>query len=311
MNENFTLWLSSGETGPCQIRSKGFTYNLIRVKKNAVFDYLYAKRSYQNAGLTRGDFFEYVGIYYKRDGLLYDGQYDLRDICDEAAIAHGTAKALQERLQACVRRMVEAAVGNDRRNLKVSTLNSQQNLQRFECFLKYTAKENARAIYLNGDELSLVFRCHYEPERWSEESLLDYITDPDGYAEKEAVAYMTENQEDMLSEFLENDAVSAEYEALLSDRQNPIHRVKKIRNAVIAASPKTVNVTIFKDGVEFIFKTEADGLRRDCTSYYSSYAILAADRRKFERQFGRNAEYTPVEIRRITYGRAVLYEAAE
>ena len=37
--------------------------------------------------------------------------------------------------------------------------------------------------------------------------------------------------------------------------------------------------------------------------------MIAADRRRFFECFGRNAEYKPEEILRITYGRSILYEA--
>ena len=68
-------------------------------------------------------------------------------------------------------------------------------------------------------------------------------------------------------------------------------------------------VTIHKDGQDFTFKTEASVLRRDCTNTYGTWYIVAADRREFERRFGRSAEYAPGEIVRITYARKVLYEA--
>lgn len=56
-------------------------------------------------------------------------------------------------------------------------------------------------------------------------------------------------------------------------------------------------------------KTETGDLRRDCTGGYSHWHMIAADRRRFFECFGRNAEYRPEEILRITYGRSVLYEA--
>ena len=156
-----------------------------------------------------------------------------------------------------------------------------------------------------------VFTCSYEPDRWKEDSLLAYILDPEGYAEKEASAYMAENQENMLHNFLYNDAVMQEYRAILEDKENPVHTVKKIMDAMRATPAKTVNVTVLKEGVEFTFKTETATLRGDCTSYYSTWQIVAADRKKFEQTFGRSAEYRPGEILRITYARNVLYEAGK
>lgn len=79
--------------------------------------------------------------------------------------------------------------------------------------------------------------------------------------------------------------------------------------AVAFTGAKTVTVTIRKDGQDFTFKTEACVLRRDCTNTYGTWYIAAADRREFEKRFGRGAEYAPQEIMRITYGRKTLYEA--
>ena len=155
------------------------------------------------------------------------------------------------------------------------------------------------------------FQCFYEAENWTEDSLLSYILDPQGYAAKEATDYMEGNQEEKLFDFLCNDAELAEYQALVEDTDNPVHIVKKIMAAMNTTSAKTVNVTIYKDGEKFSFKTEAQELRRDCKDYYSTWNIVAADRRKFEQRFGRHAEYYPQEIIRITYARAVLYEAGK
>jgi len=39
------------------------------------------------------------------------------------------------------------------------------------------------------------------------------------------------------------------------------------------------------------------------------WSIVAADRREFERVFGRGAHYAPEDILRIEYARSVLYES--
>ena len=107
----------------------------------------------------------------------------------------------------------------------------------------------------------------------------------------------------------EHDALAVEYEKLEEDAENPAHIIRRIMEAVAFTDAKTVTVTIHKDGQDFTFKTEASVLRRDCTNTYGTWYIVAADRREFERRFGRSAEYAPGEIVRITYARKVLYEA--
>jgi len=315
----FADWLAEGrlsagtDGGDFTCKAGGYHITVIQVRKNDDFDYLYCQRQYNGAGIERGDKFDYVGIYCKRDGFLYDGQYDIRELADN----EGRSKeALREALKRAVREAVEAAVGNDRFNLRVSELATERERNGLADFQKYTAPGKARAAYLGGEYdtgggFAFTFRCHYDPEAWTEDSLLAYILDPARYTAAEAAAYIESRQEDMLSDFLQADMVAAAYSALLSNPLNPVHRVKRIMTAVRASSAKTVTVTICKDDIDFTFKTEAAEFRRDCPYYYHEWHIAAADRREYERLFGYGTHYGPEDILRIEYARSVLYEALE
>lgn len=309
MNEIFTEWLASGDGSACHLQAGSDWYIILRVEKNADFDYLFSECQYRETGLTRQCSFDFSGIYCKRDGLIYNGQYNLREVYGED-VENRSAEKLFELLQKEVRQLVERRIGNDRSNLRATEITGERDLRELEYYRKYSAAGGARNIYLLGEDISdITFRCHYEPERWTEESLLTYISDPDEYTERQAAAYMETAQEDMLLQFLENDALIAAYQALVEHPENPVHIVRKIMEAMNASSAKTVNVTIRKDGGEFTFKTEAAELRRDCTNHYNTWNIAAADRRAFEKRFGRSADYTPQEIVRITYAKNVLYQA--
>ena len=313
MNDTFTSWLASGDMGQCCFQEKGYGYIVIRVEKSPDFEYLFSQRRYDKEGMKRDSTFKYVGIYCRKDGLLYDVEHDLASIEDDPEpLQKRSAEALREQLKAAVREKVEAAIGNDRNSLQVTELTNSELLSRLDYVYKHSAREAARKHYLDtvGFEPP-VFCCNYGPGQWKEDSLLAYILDPEGYAQKEAAAYMAENQENMLYDFLYRDAVLKEYRAILADTENPVHLIKKISAVMAATSAKTVNVTIRKDGTEFTFKTEASSLRGDCGSHYNSYSLAAADRRKFAELFGRSADYTPEEILCITYARNVLYEAGK
>lgn len=60
--------------------------------------------------------------------------------------------------------------------------------------------------------------------------------------------------------------------------------------------------------MELTFKTSASSLTGHKDSY-STYDIPAADRREFERVFGRYASYTAEDITAVTYCRRTIYEA--
>ena len=304
-------WPSGTEPFECQ--ANGCHYILIRVRKNVNFDYLYIQRQYYNAGIKRGSDFKYAGIFCKRNGRIYDGQYDIESLfSDTEALKERAAEAMENALKAAVRKAIESAIGNDRSNLRITELAGTRYIERLAQFKEYSAGDHARKAYLSSNEdeaFEFRYVCGYIPDHWTEDSILAYILDPKEYVSAEAKAYIDRHQEDMLSDFLEGDMVAEAYMAIISNLSNPVHRVRRIMRAMADSSAKTVNVTIRKDGRDFTFKTEASQFRSDCNSYYSDWSIIAADRREFERVFGRGAHYRPEDILRIDYARSTIYQA--
>jgi hypothetical protein len=236
---------------------------------------------------------------------VYDRQHGIEELTEGGR----GAGQLMNRLETDVRGLVETAIGSDRENLTVKALADARKLESLDHFVNYGAATRARELFLQGGhDGAFPFRCGYSPEQWTEQSLLEYILDPAGYAAREAAAYIESHQEAMLYEFLTDDALAAEYAAIAGNPQHPAQRLKRIMDATCTTAAKTLRVTIRKDGVEFSFKTEASDLRRDCGRSYCTWHIQAADRREFERLFGRG-DYGPEDILRIECGRAVLYEA--
>jgi hypothetical protein len=284
---------------------------ILRVKKNDDFDYLYCLRQYRSVGIERGGNFEYAGIYYRKDGKLYDTQYDINSFSGIGSyeIEGNSKEALRELLKLNVRKMVEATISS-REKLNITALSDERNLKELEYYQKYSAYNKAHEAYLSGnhsDTYNYSFKCNYVPKEWSEESLLDYILDPEQYTVAEVAAYVESQQEYMLLCFLQGDMLASEYRKIIENPSDPVHSVKRIMQALNASPAKTVVVTIRKDDIDFTFKAEADQYRRDCMTDYNNWHIVASDRREFERIFGRNARYTPVDIVKIMYSRAVLY----
>ena len=307
----FKLWLAVNDGSVYETIADNYHVMVFKVKKSADFDYIYVQRLYNCKNIERGGKFEYSGIYNKRDNLLYDSD-DLWGLVEP----HDRNKnGLKQALKQSVCDMVEAAINNDRGNLTITELTDERELRDLEYAQKYDAANKARAAYLSGeyDEngYDFKFKCQYSPAEWTEDSLLDYIRDPHKYAAAETKAYIKNNQESMLANFLKADLIAAEYAKILDNPQNPVHCVKRIISAVKDSSAKTVTVTIRKGDIDFTFKAEAKEFHRDCVNSYSTYNIAAADRREFERIFGRNANYTPDEIVKIEHARKVLYQAEE
>ena len=108
MNDLFSNWLASGDAGPCCFQEKGYHYILIRVEKNADFEYLFCLRQYNKDGLVRDSTFKYAGIYCRKDGLLYDIQYSLSDIVESLeGIEERSPEILREKLKKAVWEKVE------------------------------------------------------------------------------------------------------------------------------------------------------------------------------------------------------------
>jgi len=302
-------WLS--DTGPYEYKMNGYHYTLIRVRKNADFDYLYTQQRYYNSnsdknfGIERREKFEYAGIYCRRDGLVYDGSNALESLFDdpEARTMH-KANNLRNQLKFAVCKTVEAAIGNDRNNLRITEVSTKQEIEKLERYRSYGVVGEARKAYLSSDDdsesLVLTFQCDYQPEQWTEDSLLAYILDPNSYVRAEVKAYIDSHQEHMLSNFFANDMFMAAYKKIVDNPSNPVHYVKRIMRAMSVSSAKTITVTIRKADTEFTFKTEAREFRSDCTSSYGNWNIVAADRKEFERIFGRD-HYRPEDIIRIEY----------
>ena len=119
----FISWLSEPDGGAFECGVGGYHTTVIRVRKTEDFDYLYCQRQYRGTSIERGDKFEYAGIYCKRDGRVYDGQYDIRELLEGDA---RSKEALREVLKQAVREAVESAIANDRRNLRVSALTTER-----------------------------------------------------------------------------------------------------------------------------------------------------------------------------------------
>lgn len=305
MNDTFTNWLYSGDTNPCYLNRRMDTLIIIRLEKNKNFDYLFCQENYNYSGISDNPF-QYVGIYCKQNISLYDIQRKLKDIVGNfESMEDKSKKSLLEQLKETFRHKVEDFINNDRNNLQITELKNSELLERLK-ETEVDARKSACKFYF--DDRSIIYRCFYIKHDWEEDSLLEYILDPDNYAQKEAETYISKHQEDILYSLLCNDMIRKEYETILKDTKNPVHIIKKIRDAMNNTSAKTVNITILKNDIEFTFKAEVNYLRGFPEDSYKPYNLISKDRKRFEQIFGILKGYKPQEILRITYGKKVLYE---
>lgn len=138
--------------------------------------------------------------------------------------------------------------------------------------------------------------------------LLDYLQDRKGFADRTAAEYITLHKAEIMSVVTYANTVRERYAAILSDTDNPIHKMKQISDAVKSSGANTVRVTIEKNGTEVSIRTPAQNL----IGYHRVYEncdISSADRRALMEAFGNASGYTVNDIRCITNGRNTIYEA--
>lgn len=280
----------------------------IKIPRCEDFDYLYGQNHYYKTNsLIRQNNLSYLGMYCHLDGLIYDSNGFFYKSIPQLE-AKKEISVMQCEAENSVREKVEKWLDNDRTRLEVKELSTEKAITALDYYKKHYAANNARKLFMNGADNSVVpFCCEYTLKIWDEDDLLDYIRDPNSYIDAAAQKYINEHQENMLLQILKNDNVSSQLQRLLDDSENVVHRIRAISDAVRKSNAKTVNVTINKDDTEFTFKIEAKQLVGD-HNFYGTWCIPAADRRQFENLFGRSADVLPEDIIKITYNRSVLYE---
>lgn len=306
--EKLMGWLENG-TEPLSVDTGNYATLLIQLPKSENISYIYSQSQYKGSGSYVREQFNYCCLYDRKNNLLCGGSYPLTHLFELGRDDYVTEGALRERLQEAVRSMVENAVDNDRTNLTVQEVTDFNLKRSLDYYLEHGVKEAAiRHLFADGAFLNSGYQCHYEPDNWTEDSLLEYLHDSEGYAQTRANEYIQSHQEQILSALIENEALRTAFDELMQDAGSPVHRMKKITDALNLCDAKTVRVTIMKDGEEFSFKTEASSLKGH-HNYYSTYSMTAPDRREFESRFGRSANYHAEDIVKITYGKKDIYTA--
>ncbi len=309
IREDFQRWLDCG-VGPLTISQRGTAAVILNsLPKTEEIDYLYCAAA-ESGGVTWDNDLSFFGVYNHRNGSLYMTLDSLHTsaVKDMVAPVEADAMTMGEIITAAVNQQVEETIANDRRNLPVTELTSTMALHDLKEYQICGAKEDAVDLFFSGKEPDGQFHSGFALKGSQEAAFIAYITDPDLFIHDEAEMYLKVHGEKLLLKFLKNDALLAEYQTLMQDTHDPIHRIKEIRDAVIGWKAKAVCVTIRKDGQELTFRTGSTDLRNRFGSYGSS-SIRAEDRQEFERLFGRRANYCAEDITKITYGRNTIYEA--
>lgn len=287
---------------------------LFKIPLNDDFTFIYYKRISKDESFGLNKDLKNVGLYYKQDGCIYNPDYYIKSMCEEMPIFKSKSQKsdFDEKLTAAVREYVEKVIDNNVNNLSTREISDEWKLRQVAQFIEYTAKNQARALFLSDTEAEdISYECHCSIIGITDSEYIQFITDKESLIVLKAEEYIKENQEDILAQFYENAALKNELLKIYDDSENDLYRIKAIKEAVEKSCAKTVNVTINKDNKDFTFKYEADQLCRDPNGYYFNWGMKSSDEKDFEYFFGRDARFYPKDITQITYCRNVIYDSSE
>lgn len=294
-------WLSNENQMMCIVELYNSKYGFIKIPLAKGYDILYVCKRMNGDCVSLYEELEYQGFYEKDTGLLYNVQYELRNFIREELYEERSSSNLKNNFECEVRELVETIVGEFEDTIKLD-----ESTKKIQDDCKYSSESQARAIYLKGRDADLTYRCPYEAVRFEYE-MLEYVKDKEKFVRETAEKYCEECKETIVKDIVLNLMTKAILETLQTGADKHLSTMRDI----IASVPpecRMVNVTTVIDGKEFKFKYEASVLRADCRAYYHTWDIPAKERTEFENIYGRNANFKPEDITRITYSRNTLYE---
>lgn len=312
-HRNFQRWLNCGSYPITFLdRDNNPVCPLIQLEKSKEVTYLYHAILRDNS-ITWDYAPQFIGAYQRMNGSLYltRGFLASRE-CVRAELAHTEAKndlIVKDEIIARVNQYTADAIGGSRKNLSVTEITGEYASRELAEYLEYAAASEAERLLFEGQKPNSQFHPGYTLKELTESTFLAYIQNPEQFIQRKAERYIKDYQEEFLLQFLKKDALLAEYQALVQDTSNPLHRMKAITEAVRDSGAKNVTVTIRRNEQELTFKMEAGHLM-GIRNFYSADHIDAADRKEFIRKFGHFSVIQPEEITKITYGKKTIYEAA-
>lgn len=284
-------------------------YTFFKVPQQENVDYIFGQENYYTPHVGWRDKFEFCGIYSRQNQLFRLADHPLKDIVDGLTPEECMdTEDLLRQVNAQINAQVERIIANDRGNLPVQTLTSGSLKKGLLDYREGSARTDAIQRFIAGSGSNIQFQSWYGTDHWTESAIASYLDNPAKFVQGQAEDYIEKSGEELLLQFLQNDALVEEIRKIEADADNPVHRMRAITEALDQCGAKSVNVTVQIADTELSFKASTTSLKGYRTSY-STWDIPAADRRLFYDVFGRSAQYDATDIIKITSGRKTIYEA--
>lgn len=294
-------WLESDTNKICIVKRYERKYGYIKIPLKEGYDIIYLSKSIEQDYLPLQEGLSYQGFYEKTKRKLYDAQYELASMLSDEYYCNQSYSSMKSQFEAEVKEKVEEIVSAFESNIKLN-----KETEKFQERYRESAKRQARGIYLKNGKTDFKYECPYEVQSF-ENIMLEYVSTREKLVKETAEIYCRDKHESIVGDILLNLMTKEIIEELETGKDEHLVCMKKIMNAV-PSECRMVNVTTIIDGKEMTFKYDAGQLRSDCGSHYYTWHIPAKERNEFENLYGRHADFAPLSIEKITYGKKTLYE---
>ena len=234
---------------------------LLKIEKRPV-DYLYQTAVEADGSISWRNGLTFCGVHDIGKKTLYLSESLTTILTDgQAPFASKTIPSVVDEICGRINQCVEETIANDRNNLSVQEVTSWQAARELKEYLEDGAHREAIDWFFRGSEPDGQFHSGYTLGNLPEATFMAWLQNPEGLVQTEADQHIKINQEKFLLQFLKNDALVAEYQAIVQNTDSPLHRVKAISEAIKTSGAKTVTVTVQKNGEELSFRTGTTPLR--------------------------------------------------
>jgi len=165
---------------------------------------------------------------------------------------------------------------------------------------------NAERLFVDGNapELSL-----YSSNGYSIETIIQYILNPAEVVTEYATEAAKSKGAEIYYSYIEYNRTRAALDAIKADKSHRAHTLKRIAEATAGDEAKSYKLTLANGAT---VKADADAVRRVAYwGYINAWNIANADRDKLNKdERGRAQDITAADIKQITHGARLVYNAA-
>ena len=304
MNQNFYDFLKSDKRIETFESDNDGKIIVSKVKCNDKIEILYALEDCSEKLFDLNSSFKYIGIYNKENNKLYDINFFIfryylnMDFFDEEIITkRNLFKIIKEEVNEKITNIVNS--------------NKEKILDFYKSVPDIVIEEDDVLCYfikgITSESIEDSYNKYYTDDP---EKIISYLTDKNTFLEKEAKDYILNHVDSIVSDIYKNKKKREILKEIEDNKEHPYYKIKEIVNILRDKNFVTVNLTINKNGIEQTFKYNADILKK----YYNStflpgYGIeKKSERDLFEEIYGKWVDFDYKDIKKITYGKKVIYE---